>query len=367
MKIEKIKKNYTQNCNIFYIIFCVNKKKIFTLTKMPKSRTASFKYCSKRRQKSCKKAKKTCVYSSKKTPKCQPRKQPKKSNKKKSKKTASRKKKYNSGAKGKVHTAHTKSWQGCQKFRKKDSCPNATCAWDPRKNPKCQPKDISLFDLNVYFETGRSYKPSFKFSYPVTEDGVQAGHFCVMTDPTGKSSIFLRYSKSLLATMKTEYAKKLKHWWCEKGEDFHDFYVSQQPNQRDCPECWRIGNKNRKILTDSQLQEYNANCTGLCRQPGNLPKPVVQVSPASSSSSSSAGQRQTFKPLLSGQPKQSLAGFVSGGRGAGASGRSATGRSATSAGPFGSPTTRSKAAAAAAAAAQRARAENFEPYTLQIQ
>ena len=91
---------------------------------MPK-RTASFKYCSKRREPGCRRAKKTCSYRKNRTPKCQPKKSKQKQSKKKSgsKKRARPAKKMTSGHRS-GNPKLSKSVKKCSAKRSIDSCNN---------------------------------------------------------------------------------------------------------------------------------------------------------------------------------------------------------------------------------------------------
>lgn len=223
-----------------------------------KKKPASFKYCSKRRKPGCNRAKKTCSYSKNRTPKCQPRKQSKKT-KKSTKKTKKSVKKSIKSAKKYVKGSTKKSaeMKTCQRFKKDVTCratKDAECAWDPKKNPKCLPKETSVFDLSVSFES-KSHK--LKFTYPVTEFGAKNCMFVVHTvgDSHPKHKLYLRYSKRLLGTMKAGFAKSLKAWWYCSGVG-----VEQQERRIKAGEADDVSHRigNYITLTDKQLADVEA-------------------------------------------------------------------------------------------------------------
>ena len=229
-----------------------------------KKKPESFKYCSKRKQAGCKRAKKTCSYNKKRTPRCQPRKQSKKISKK-TKKSKSMKKTVSKlssnmkmSAKKSKKNHPTKQMKACTSTTKSSTCKNE-CAWDPRRNPKCQLKkaEVGLFDLYAHFE---SEKHNLKFTYPVTKQGLEACMFTThKTDSSDKPKLYLRYSKALLETMHPKYKKALRTWWCDQGEDI----TTRRQKRDELPgPSHRIGKPIN--LTDSQAAELDNWNIGLC-------------------------------------------------------------------------------------------------------
>jgi len=236
------------------------------MAKSPK-RTASFKYCSRKRKPGCRKASKRCSYRKSRTPSCQPKKSKKVSKKtsKKTKRKSAKKTLENAKKFPKTGVRQPKSlkYKTCASKKSKTSCrpektlkngktrpgsdPKLECAWDPKKNPKCGTKAPSIFDLSVEFH---SAKDNIHFSYPITREGVAKGHFVVHT-VGDKNKLYLKYSRELLDTMKPKHAKALKLWWCSYGETI---YTKRLTEDKDDDVARRIGVA--KTLTEPQYTEF---------------------------------------------------------------------------------------------------------------
>ena len=283
------------------------------MAKTPK-RTASFKYCSKRKEKGCRRAKKTCSFRKDRSPKCQPKKSAKKSKPKK-KATGSKKKATGSKKKGSKKNTRTPAsarkkikgiklsmspqQKGCSKKKSKKSCASTKnggktdesyqCAWDPKKNPACSSGVISVFDLFLRFENKAA---KLKFTYPVTKDGAQNCLYVVKTKVNnGKQEhfLYLRYSKAaLLPTMKEKYAKALKLWFCTYGEVQAAKYVK---GGETAALAHRIGQPLK--INERQLQELMKEglsvCTDLAPDPYKFPVPAAAAAPG-------AGLNAIFPP-----------------------------------------------------------------------
>jgi hypothetical protein len=168
------------------------------------------------------------------------------------KKSKSTQKKVDS-AKKTQNNNPTKEMKVCNRKNTSKTCKNENnCAWDPRRNPKCQLKktEVSLFDLYAHFE---SDKHKLKFTYPITKKGIETCMFAShQPDGTSKPKLYLRYSKALLETMKPAYKKALRAWWCDQGEDL----ATRREKRGENPGVsHRIGKP--IMLTDSQAKELS--------------------------------------------------------------------------------------------------------------
>lgn len=193
-----------------------------------KKRTASFKYCSRRRKPGCLRAKKSCSYRKGRTPKCQPKgsKKGKKSSRgKRSKKSGSKKMKPES-ARSARNPPLKKQSKKCRKLKSIDGCnKEPECAYDPRKNPKCdvRPTQKKIEELFVEYK-------KMKFNYPITKLGLMQGMFVALPGTKDKDGnmtsyyLYLRYSKMLLHSMKPKYSKMLRTYWANTGEEAQEKY-----------------------------------------------------------------------------------------------------------------------------------------------
>lgn len=234
------------------------------------SRTKSFKYCSRRRKDSCKRAKKTCSYKAKRTPKCQPRKQPKAKAKKSGKKSHT--KSLTNGRYVSRPPRHITS-KKCRKLKSKESCKDVPeCAFDPRKNPKCDKhKELKhIWEMFVDFK-------ALKFNYPITKQGIEDGMFVLVPvaweDEENNDgelmyktvNLYLRYSKMLLHSMKTKHANALRKYWYEHGEQNQEKYLKLLSSKEDDPKykkwapffeamSYRIGDPLKIKLTKAEIE-----------------------------------------------------------------------------------------------------------------
>tara|TARA_Y100000741_G_C18261211_1_gene560575 strand:- start:3352 stop:4335 length:984 start_codon:yes stop_codon:yes gene_type:complete len=276
------------------------------MAKSPK-RTASFKYCSRKRKPGCQKASKKCSYKKSRTPKCQPKKSktPKKTTKPKSAKKSKTLEVAKKFSKKGPRQLKSDKYKACSAKKSKNSCkpikyskdgkkvlsgktdPKLECAWDPKKNPKCMTKAPSIFDVSLEFH---SDKAKLHFTYPVTREGVEACFFVV--HKVGEvNKLYLRYSKALLASMKTKHANALKLWWCSFGEMIAE---KKLKTEKKADVAHRIGVP--KTLSAAQLDEL----TPLLKDCNDEEPDIVDDDDDASSASSSSEISEASPPPRTG-------------------------------------------------------------------